>query len=130
MSAEISFFAEHKGSGYWRLQTNELTLVRVMNERSRHPKSPWNIAGRGQRASDPMIYRRKFSSSTKARQWLERILIRMDTKSYDLCPVAVGFGWFVCRPSEEIKTSRIDSQLSCGAETPRFQQDAKQEGNQ
>jgi|TARA_R110000744_G_scaffold236653_1_gene354198 hypothetical protein len=96
---EISIFAEDSACGMWRLQTNEPTLVRVMNERAKQPRSPWSIVGRGLTATDPMIYRRSFSSSTKAKISLERILMRMDAEPYELVNVTVGRGWGVQRTS-------------------------------
>lgn len=103
MSADTSFFAEQERCGYYRLQTNEPRLVQVMNERAKQPRSKWQVSGRGLTQSDPMIYRRTFSSSTKARQWLDRTLMRMDDSEYKLKDLAVGFGWSVVRPSAQKK---------------------------
>lgn len=97
-----SIFAEHHVSGMWRLQTNEPTLVKVMNERAKQRRSPWSIVGRGLTATDPMIYCRAFSSSTKARVSLERILMRIDAEPYELVNVSVGRGWEVQRPSASL----------------------------
>jgi hypothetical protein len=94
---ETSIFAEDRACGMWRLQTNEPTLVKVMNERAKQPRSPWKITGRGLTATDPMIYRRSFSSSTKAKISLERLLMRMDAEPYELVNVTVGKGWEVQR---------------------------------
>ena len=96
---ETSIFAEDRSSGMWRLQTNDPTLVVKMNGRAKQPASPWTIAGRGLTQSDPMIYRRAFSSSTKAKISLERILMRMDAEPYELIKVSVGMGWQVESPS-------------------------------
>ena len=51
----------------------------------------------GTTATDPMIYRRSFSSSTKAKISLERLLMRMDAEPYELVNVTVGKGWEVQR---------------------------------
>ena len=96
---QTSIFAEDRSSGMWRLQTNEPMLVSVMNGRAKQPRSPWKITGRGLTASDPMIYRRTFSSSTKARISFERILMRMDAEPYELVNLSDGIGWEVERPS-------------------------------
>ena len=96
---ETSIFAEDRACGMWRLQTNEPTLVKIMNERAKQPRSPWEITGRGLTATDPMIYRRTFSSSAKAKISLERILMRMDAEPYKLVNVTVGRGWEVQRAS-------------------------------
>lgn len=107
MSAQTSFFAEDRHNGFYRLQTTEPRLIQVMNERAKQPRSPWQVTGRGLTQSDPMIYRRTFSSSTKAREWFDRTLMRMDDSEYKLSPVSVGFGWEVLRPSEEKKTPSV-----------------------
>lgn len=96
---ETSIFAEDRSSGMWRLQTNEPALVAIMNGRAKQPASPWTIVGRGLTANDPMIYQRTFSSSTKARISLERILMRMDAEPFELVDVSVSIGWEVERPS-------------------------------
>ena len=92
---ETSFFAEDRHSGPYRLQTNDQRLIEKINELTKQKRSPWKIVGRGLRKSDPMIYCCKFSSSSEAREWLNRTLMRMDSRSYDLKPVGVGFGWEV-----------------------------------
>ena len=84
---ESSLFAELESSGFWRLQTNEPSLIKVMNARAKQPGSPWMIIGRGLKATDPMIYRREFSSSTKAKKSLERILTRLDAEAHELVNV-------------------------------------------
>jgi len=96
---ETSLFAEDRSCGMWRLQTNEPALVAKMNGRAKQPASPWTITCRGLTVEDPMIYRRPFSSSTKARISLERILMRMDAEPYELVKVGIGIGWAVKRPS-------------------------------
>ena len=102
-----SIFAELESSGFWRLQTNDPTLVKVMNARAKQPGSPWRVTGRGLSATDPMIYRRTFSSSTKARVSLERILTRLDAQEHELINVGVGKGWvFQSPPTRENASKR------------------------
>ena len=96
---ETSLFAELESCGYWRLQTNEPTLVKIMNARAKQSGSPWVITGRGLIATDPMIYRREFSSSTKAKKSFERILTRLDAGAHELVNVGVGKGWVFQSPS-------------------------------
>ena len=96
---ETSLFAELESCGYWRLQTNEPSLIKVMNGRAKQPGSPWMITGRGLTATDPMIYRREFSSSTKAKKSFERILTRLDAEAHELVKVTHGKGWVFQSPS-------------------------------
>ena len=96
---ESSLFAELESSGFWRLQTNEPSLIKVMNGRAKQPGSPWMITGRGLTATDPMIYRREFSSSTKAKKSFERILTRLDAEAHELVNVTHGKGWVFQSPS-------------------------------
>ena len=96
---ETSLFAELESSGFWRLQTNEPSLIKVMNGRAKQPGSPWMITGRGLTATDPMIYRREFSSSTKAKKSFERILTRLDAQEHELVNVTHGKGWISQSPS-------------------------------
>jgi len=96
---ETSLFAELESCGYWRLQTNEPVLIKIMNARAKQPDSPWMITGRGLTATDPMIYRREFSSSTKAKMSLERILTRLDAQEHEMINVGVGKGWVSQSPS-------------------------------
>jgi hypothetical protein len=96
---ETSLFAELESSGFWRLQTNEPSLIKVMNGRAKQPGSPWMITGRGLTATDPMIYRREFSSSTKAKKSFERILTRLDAQEHELVNVTHGKGWVFQSPS-------------------------------
>ena len=96
---ETSIFAELESSGFWRLQTNDATLVRVMSGRAKQPSSPWTVVGRGLTATDPMIYRREFSSSTKAKKSFERILTRLDAQEHELVNVTHGKGWISQSPS-------------------------------
>ncbi len=99
---ETSLFAELESSGFWRLQTNEPSLIKVMNGRAKQPGSPWMITGRGLTATDPMIYRREFSSSTKAKKSFERILTRLDAQEHEMINVGVGKGWvFQSPPTRE-----------------------------
>ena len=94
-----SIFAELESSGFWRLQTNEPSLIKVMNGRAKQPGSPWMITGRGLTATDPMIYRREFSSSTKAKKSFERILMRINAEAHELVNVTHGKGWVFQSPS-------------------------------
>ena len=96
---ETSLFAELESCGYWRLQTNEPVLIKIMNGRAKQTGSPWVITGRGLIATDPMIYRREFSSSTKAKMSLERILTRLDAQEHELVNVTHGKGWVSQSPS-------------------------------
>jgi len=96
---ETSLFAELESCGYWRLQTNEPVLIKVMNARAKQSGSPWKITGRGLTATDPMIYRREFSSSTKAKMSFERILTRLDAEAHELVKVTHGKGWEIQSPS-------------------------------
>ena len=96
---ETSLFAELESSGFWRLQTNDATLVRVMSGRAKQPSSPWTVVGRGLTATDPMIYRREFSSSTKAKKSFERILMRINAEAHELVNVTHGKGWVFQSPS-------------------------------
>jgi len=96
---ETSLFAELESSGFWRLQTNEPSLIKVMNGRAKQPGSPWMITGRGLTATDPMIYRREFSSSTKAKKSFERILMRINAEAHELVNVTHGKGWVFQSPS-------------------------------
>jgi hypothetical protein len=96
---ETSIFAELESCGFWRLQTNDPTLVKVMNARAKQTGSPWMITGRGLTATDPMIYRREFSSSTKAKKSFERILTRLDAQEHELVNVTHGKGWVFQSPS-------------------------------
>ena len=96
---QTSLFAELESCGYWRLQTNEPVLIKIMNGRAKQTGSPWVITGRGLIATDPMIYRREFSSSTKAKKSLERILTRLDAQEHELVNVTHGKGWVSQSPS-------------------------------
>ena len=96
---QTSLFAELESCGYWRLQTNEPVLIKIMNGRAKQTGSPWVITGRGLIATDPMIYRREFSSSTKAKMSLERILTRLDAQEHELVNVTHGKGWVSQSPS-------------------------------
>ena len=96
---ETSLFAELESCGYWRLQTNEPVLIKIMNGRAKQTGSPWVITGRGLIATDPMIYRREFSSSTKAKKSFERILTRLDAGAHELVNVTHGKGWVFQSPS-------------------------------
>jgi len=87
---QTSLFAELESCGYWRLQTNEPVLIKIMNGRAKQTGSPWVITGRGLIATDPMIYRREFSSSTKAKKSFERILTRLDAGAHELVNVTHG----------------------------------------
>jgi hypothetical protein len=112
---ETSIFAELESCGFWRLQTDDPTLVKIMNERAKQPRSPWKIVGRGLTVNDPMIYRRTFSSSTKAKISFERTLMRMDAEPYELVKVTVGRGWEVQRPSRgsnQLKRCHSSPQIS------------------
>lgn len=125
MSADTSFFAEQERCGYYRLQTNEPRLVQVMNERAKQPRSPWKITGKGLTQSDPMIYRRTFTSSIKAKTSFERILMRMDDRRYKLEPVAVGFGWNVQWYTEINKTpSEANNASKCCHSSPQTKEAA------
>ena len=101
---ETSLFAELESCGYWRLQTNEPVLIKVMNARANQSASPWKITGRGLKATDPMIYRREFSSSTKAKMSLGRILTRLDAQEHELVNVTHGKGWKIQSPYIEEKS--------------------------
>ena len=96
---ETSLFVELESSGFWRLQTNEPSLIKVMNGRAKQPGSPWMITGRGLTATDPMIYRRESSSSTKAKKSFERILTKLDAQEHELVNVTHGKGWISQSPS-------------------------------
>ena len=96
---QTSLFAELESCGYWRLQTNEPVLIKIMNGRAKQTGSPWVITGRGLIATDPMIYRREFSSSTKAKKSFERILTRLDAGAHELVNVTHGKGWVSQSPS-------------------------------
>jgi hypothetical protein len=92
---ETSLFAEDQHSGPYRLQTTDKRLIEKINGLTKQKRSPWKIVGRGLKKSDPMIFCCTFSSSTEAREWLERTIMRMDARSYTLKPVGVGYGWEV-----------------------------------
>lgn len=66
-----SLLAEDKGEGFWRLQTEDAHLKKLMNPRVWNARSPWNLTGR---SSTTCIYRRWFSSTRNALQSIQRIL--------------------------------------------------------
>ena len=68
-----SLLAEEKGEGFWRLQTEDAYLKRLMNQRVWNARSPWSLTGR---SSTTCIYRRWFSSTRNALQSIQRILAR------------------------------------------------------
>lgn len=90
---ETSIYAEKEACGFWRLQTNDIAVSEIMSKRSKQVRSPWIIVGRGLTLNDPMIYRRQYSSSTKARLGLERILSKIAVEYDELLPVDIGKGW-------------------------------------
>lgn len=89
-------FPEEKCCGLWRLQTDDPILIERMQHRTYQYGSPWKVTGRG----DIWIFRRSFANLTKAKNHLERTLMRMDDKSYELKPLSGWKGWEVVRPSE------------------------------
>ena len=89
------FFPEDYSKGIWRLQTTDMDLIYKLNERSNHPNSPWRVVGRGLRVTDPMIYARSFSSITKAKDSLARILKYKPHDSYVIAPLTNGKGFAV-----------------------------------
>ena len=68
-----SLLAEEKGEGFWRLQTEDAYLKRLMNQRVWNARSPWSLTGR---SSTTCIYRRWFCSTRNALQAIKRILAR------------------------------------------------------
>ena len=68
-----SLLAEEKGEGFWRLQTEDAHLKKLMNPRVWNARSPWNFTGR---SSTTCIYRRWFCSTRNALQSIQRILAR------------------------------------------------------
>jgi hypothetical protein len=103
---ETSLFAELESSGFWRLQSNEPALIEKMNQLVEQTRSPWKVAGEALTVGSPWLYRRKFSSSTDARETFTRILMRMDAEEFELVPVTHGCGWSVKRPSSNGKAPR------------------------
>jgi hypothetical protein len=102
---ETSLFAELETSGFWRLQTNEPALIEKMNQLAEQARSPWKVTGEALADGSPWIYRRRFSSTTDAREKFTRILMRMDAEEFELIPVAFGNGWSVKRPSSNGKVA-------------------------
>jgi hypothetical protein len=96
---ETSIFAEDHTCGFWRLQTNEPALIAKMNQLAEKTRSPWKVTGEALTIGSPWLYRRRFSSTTDARETFTRILMRMDAEEFELIPVALGRGWSVKRPS-------------------------------
>ena len=68
-----SLFAEEKGEGFWRLQTEDAHLKKLMKPRVWNARSPWHLTGR---SSTTCIYRRWFCSTRNALQSIKRILAR------------------------------------------------------
>ena len=68
-----SLLAEEKGEGFWRLQTEDAHLKKLMNPRVWNGRSPWSLTGR---SSTTCIYRRWFCSTRNALQAIKRILAR------------------------------------------------------
>ena len=66
-----SLLAEEKGEGFWRLQTEDAHLKKLMKPRVWNARSPWHLTGR---SSTTCIYRRWFSSTRNALQSIKRIL--------------------------------------------------------
>ena len=66
-----SLLAEEKGEGFWRLQTEDAHLKKLMNPRVWNARSPWSLTGR---SSTTCIYRRWFCSTRNALQSIKRIL--------------------------------------------------------
>lgn len=102
---QTSLFAELETSGFWRLQTNEPALIAKMNQLAEQTRSPWKVTDEALAVGSPWIYRRKFSSTTDARETFTRILMRMDAEEFELVPVALGCGWSVKRPSSNGKAA-------------------------
>tara|TARA_B110000208_G_scaffold115713_1_gene141986 strand:+ start:219 stop:545 length:327 start_codon:yes stop_codon:yes gene_type:complete len=103
---ETSIFAEDSTCGFWRLQSNEPALIEKMNQLAEQTRSPWKITGEALAAGSPWLYRRRFSSTTDAREAFTRILMRMDAEEFELIPVAVGLGWSVNRVGSNGKAAR------------------------
>ena len=66
-----SLLAEEKGEGFWRLQTEDAHLKKLMKPRVWNARSPWSLTGR---SSATCIYRRWFCSTRNALQSIQRIL--------------------------------------------------------
>lgn len=101
-SSYTCFYPFENCDGDWKLQTDEPALIAKMQHRTHQKGSPWSVVGRG----DIWMFSRHFANSTKAKQHLERTLMRMDERSFDLKPLKDWKGWEVCRPSDE---NKIDS---------------------
>lgn len=91
-------FPEEKCCGMWRLQTDYPGLIERMQHRTYQGESKWKVTGRG----DIWIFRKSFASSTKAKQHLERTLMRMDENPFNLRPLLGWKGWEAVSLSEEI----------------------------
>ena len=64
-------FTEEKSDGFWRLQTEDAYLKKLMKPRVWNARSPWHLAGR---SSTTCIFRRRFSSTRNALQSIRGIL--------------------------------------------------------
>jgi hypothetical protein len=66
-------FTEEKSDGFWRLQTEDAHLKKLMKPRVWNARSPWHLTGR---SSTTCIFRRRFSSTRNALQSIRGILDR------------------------------------------------------